>query len=617
MTASNRWTAGVLVFMVVAEVANVSEVATTYTSAPIFKGSVLLGLVTLAFALRDPAARARLNRWTVIGTGLIAVYLAGQVIAMTGSVDQSLSADTMWRSVVDLAFLLVILMLTQVTDRPWIVAEAIVATLTVLSLLTLVSVMSGGQQFFGFAQISTAEGELITTQRYGGPYGDSNFWGRLLVLGLPMAWALAHRSRRAGRTLRAAAWLAAGGALMIGAYLTQSRGTMLAAAVAVVVWFIASGRPARLAILPPALLISLVVPGIGDRLFALVDDLFRDQKSYSVDPSVLGREASQEVAWAMFQQRPTFGFGPGTFADLVPYYTDRVSTVVNEGLVAPHNLYAQLLAESGWIGLLTWIVMLGGVLAIVVSRIAVEPKSTDHALAAAVLTAIVTWSVASIFLHLAYFRSLAIVLALACALGPAARVPSAVTARLVRVTATWAMILVVGAAAGAASLTLMKTAAVQASQRVTLIPVGPRDGWASYAMNVRTREGFLPTFVEVMRSSEAPATITADPIRGIATFSVVAPDAAQATRGLANSMAVARTRVNDIIGPLQYTVQSVTAVDVENVSIRSKYAPVIAAGWAMGTMLLARLALVLWSRTRKKHEKSAPEAPSELVESAT
>ncbi len=124
-------------------------------------------------------------------------------------------------------------------------------------------------------------------------------------------------------------------------------------------------------------------------------------------------------------------------------------------------------------------------------------------------------------------------------------------------------------------MTLMKTAAVQASQRVTLIPpVGPRDGWASYAMNVRTREGFLPTFVEVMRSSEAPpATITADPIRGIATFSVVAPDAAQATRGLANSMAVARTRVNDIIGPLQYTVQSVTAVDVENVSIRSKYAP--------------------------------------------
>lgn len=611
MTASNRWTVGVLVFMVVAEVANLSEVATTYTSAPIFKGSVLLGSITLAFALRDPAARARLNRWTVVGVGLIAVYMAGQLIAMTGSVDESLSADTVWRSVVDLAFLLVILMLTQVSGRPWTVAAAIVVTLAVLSLLTVVSLIFGGQQFFGFAKISAAEGELITTRRYGGPYGDSNFWGRLLVLGLPMAWALAYRSRRTGRVLHVAAWLAAGVAMMAGAYLTQSRGTMLAAAVAVVVWFIASGRPVRLAIIPPAMLISLVVPGIGDRLFALFDDVFRDQKSYSVDPSVLGREASQEVAWAMFQQRPTFGFGPGTFVDLVPYYTGRVATVVNEGLVAPHNLYAQLLAESGWIGLLTWMVMLGGVLAIVVARLAVDPKSTDHALAAATLTAIVTWSVASIFLHLAYFRSLAIVLALACALGPSARVPSAVTARLVRTTATWALILVVGAAAGAASLTLSKTAAVQASQRVTLSPVGPRDGWAAYAMNIRTREGFLPTFVEVMRSSEAPANTTADPIRGIATFSVVAPDAAQASRDLANSMAVARTRVADIIGPLQYTVESVTAVDVEDVSIRSKYAPLYAAGWAVVAMLTARVALIVWSRQRKK--KSAPHADSELV----
>lgn len=611
MTASNRWTVGVLVFMVVTEVANVSEVATTYTSAPIFKGSLLLGSATLAFALRNPAARARLNRWTVVGAALIGVYIAGQLIAMTGSVDESLSDDTVWRSVVDLAFLLVILMLTQVTDRPWAVAAAIVCTLSVLSLLTLVSLLSGGPQFYGFAQISAAEGELITTRRYGGPYGDSNFWGRLLVLGLPMAWALAYRSRRAGRTLRVAAWLAAGGAMMVGAYLTQSRGTMLAAAVAVVVWFIASGRPARLAILPPALLASLVVPGIGDRLFALLDDLFRDQKSYSVDPSVLGREASQEVAWAMFQQRPTFGFGPGTFVDLVPYYTDRVSTVVNEGLVAPHNLYAQLLAESGWVGLLTWLVMLGGVLAILALRLATDPKSTDRALAAATLTAIVTWSVASVFLHLAYFRSLAIVLALACALGPTARVPSAVAARLARVTATWALILVVGAAAGAASLTLSKTAAVQASQRVTLIPVGPFDGWASYAMNIRTREAFLPTFVEVMRSSEAPATITADPIRGIATFSVVAPDAGQATRDLANAMAVARTRVNDVIGPLQYTVVSVTAVDVENVSIRSKYAPVVATVWAIVTMLIARLVLVVWSRKRTK--RARPQAASELV----
>lgn len=611
MTTSRRWTVAVLVGMVVAEIANVSEVATTYTSAPIFKASVLLGVITLAFALRDQAARARLNRWTVVGAGLIAVYLVGQLIATTGSVDESLSSDTMWRTVVDLTFLLVILMLTQVTGQPWTVAAAIVITLAVLSLLTLVSLLTGGEQFFGFAQISPAEGELITTQRYGGPYGDSNFWGRLLVLGLPMAWALAYRSRRSGHRLLVVGWLSAGVAMMIGAYLTQSRGTLLAAAVAVVVWFIASGRPARLAIFPPVVVLSLFVPGIGDRLFALIADLFHDQKSYAVDPSVLGREASQEMAWAMFQQRPTFGFGPGTFVDMVPYYTDRVSTAVNEGLVAPHNLYAQLLAESGWVGLLTWLVMLTGLMSILVLRLAAEPKSVDHALAAATLTAIITWSVASIFLHLAYFRSLAIVLALACALGPTTRVPSAVVSRLVRTAATWVFVVAFGAAAALTSLTLTKTTAVQASQRATLMPVGPLDGWASYAMNIRNRAAFLPTFVEVMRDPRNPATITADPVRGLVTFATVAPDAAQATSELTNAMAVARTRVNDIIGPLQYTVESVTGVDVQTVSLRSRYAPLYAAGWALVAMMVGRLCLLAWSRRRTRAEpETAADSPS-------
>lgn len=615
MIARDRWTVGVLILMVATEVANVSEVATTYTSAPIFKASVLLGCVTLAFSLRDPLARARLNRWTVIGAGLIAVYAVGQTIAAAGSIDQTLSKDTMWRAAVDLVFLLVILMLTQVTARPWVVAGTIVSILAVLSLLTVLSLLSGGQQQFGgFALISPAEGELITTQRYGGPYGDSNFWGRLLDLGLPMAWALAYRCRRADRLLPMAGWLAAGCAMMGGAYLTQSRGTLLAAAIALVVWFVASGRPSRLLFLPPVLLASLVIPGIGNRLFALIDDVFRDQQSYAVDPSVLGREASQEMAWAMFERRPTFGFGPGTFIDMVPYYTDRVPTAVNEGLVAPHNLYAQLLAESGWVGLLTWLVMLFGVMAILVIRLAAEPKSTDHALAAATLAAIITWSVASVFLHLAYFRSLAIVIALACALGPTARVPSAVLAKLARQTAMWAIVVVVGAAAAAVSLTLTKTTAIQASQRVILKPVGPLDGWASYALNVRTRDGFLPTFVEVMRSSEAPATITADPIRGIATFSVTAPDEATAKHDLVDTMAVARTRVNDIIGPLQYTVESITDVDVATISVRSKQSLMFAAGWAVVAMVITRLVLGVAYR---RPSKPVQNVESELVGATT
>lgn len=617
MSGSSPWIVGVLVGMVVAEVANVSEVATQYTSAPLFKASVALGVLALIVALRDPQARARLNRWTVIGAALIGMYVAGQVIALVGSVDTAASTAELWRSAVDLAFLLVILMLTQVTGKPWAVAMAMAVTLAALSLLSIASYLTGGDETFGgFALISEAQGELITTQRYAGPYGDSNFWGRQLVLGLPMGWALAQRSRRAGRQRQSVAWLLCSALMLVGIYLTQSRGTLLTAGAAVALWFVASGKPKKLAWAAPVMLLTFAIPGIGDRMVGLLNDVLGGsggQRSYDIDPSVLGREASQEMAWRMFQERPAFGFGPGAFGYEVPYYTDRVRTAVNEGLVAPHNLYAQFLAESGVTGLFTWLVMVGGIFTIVALRIAANPASVDRALAAATLTGIVTWSVASIFLHLAYFRSFAIVLALACALGPAETVQPAVVRNMLRTAALWVVAVVVGAAVAAVTMLMAGTPAVRASQKVIMMPVGPLDGWAAYAMNVRARESFLPTLIEVMYNSDAPAEIHSDPIRGIATFSVTAQDADGAERGLADALAVARTRINDHIGPMQYTVETITDVHVERISVRSKSAPAYAMGWGLAAMVLVRLLL---GRLANRFRTRAAVVPPERVGAA-
>lgn len=615
---SNRWMVVVLVVMVVAEIANVSEVVSAYTAAPVFKAEVAVAFIVLCVALRDPRARARLNRWTGLGAILIGIYVAGQAISMVGSVDIAASSSVMYRAAVDLVYLFIVLMLTQITGRPWAVAGAVAATLATLSLLTVASYLTGGVQTFGgFAQISAAQGELITTQRYSGPYNDSNFWGRVLVLGLPMAWALASRARRTERDGRARLWLLAGAAILIGAYLTQSRGTQLTAGLAAVVWFIASGRPKKLIWVPPAVAVALAIPGIGDRMIALADDVFGGsggRRTYDIDPSVLGREASQEMAWQMFRQRPAFGFGPGSFSAEVPHYTDRVPTAVDEGLVAPHNLYAQLLAETGVIGLLTWAIMIGGIVTIVALRIAADPRSVDRALAAAILTGIVTWSVASIFLHLAYFRSLAIVLALACALGPPELVRPEVVRSMMRTTALWAVTVVAGTAVAGIAMLTAGTPAVRASQKVIMMPVGPLDGWASYAMNVRAREAFLPTMVEVMHDPDAPAEIDSDSIRGIATLSVTAQDADGAERRLADALAVSRTRINDYVGPMQYRVETITGVHLEHTTVRSTSALLYAAGWGLTTlvlvrMLLGRLADRFWPAAAAASPERAGAAP--------
>ena len=44
-----------------------------------------------------------------------------------------------------------------------------------------------------------------------------------------------------------------------------------------------------------------------------VEDLLHGQATVAVDPSVLGRLAAQQEAGMMFEERPYFGFGPGTF----------------------------------------------------------------------------------------------------------------------------------------------------------------------------------------------------------------------------------------------------------------------------------------------------------------
>ncbi|MUL48612.1 O-antigen ligase family protein, partial [Mycobacterium sp. CBMA360] len=492
MSGSQRWALGVLIVMVVTEVANLSEVASTFDSAPVFKAVMALGAITLVAALRNPQARARLNRWTVVGAALVGTYFAGQVIAMLDAFDAAAAQEVMWRSVVDLAYLLIILMLIQVTGRPWTVAATAAATVAVLALLTVLNYASGGHQTFGgLALISEAKGELITTARYTGPYNDSNFWGRLLVVGLPLTWALAHRCRRLDERGREAAWLVAGIVMLAGVYLTQSRGTFLAAAIAVGVWFIVFGQPWRLALVPPVVLAASLAPGIGNRMVAVFNDVFASGQRHDVDLSVLAREASQEMAWSMFRERPIFGFGPGSFTSLVPYFTDRIPTAVHEALVAPHNLYAQLLAESGVTGLITWLVLVGGAITIAALRISSNPESVDRALAAATITAIVAWSVASIFLHLAYFRSFAIVLALAFSLGPPVRVPLPVVKKMARTASVWVVAILLGCGAAAATLATMKTPAMQASQKLVMMPAGPADEWNAYMMSIRGRDGFL------------------------------------------------------------------------------------------------------------------------------
>lgn len=597
-----------LSIMVAIEFTNLSGLLAERSGIPVFQASLLMGLVAIGLALREPQYRNRLNGWTVVSAGLLAVYLATQAIALIGSVDPAASAAMLQRHVVDCVFVMVVLVLIQLTAQPWTVAAVIVVTLAALCSLTIISqVFFGGSATFGgLSTVTEASGELVTTLRFGGPLPDSNFWGRHLVMGLPMAAALLTRALRGGRASTVAVWGSSLVLLLGGIYLTQSRGTFLAAGIAIAVWFVAvESRVRRWAlILIPSSVAVLLVPGIGNRLVITLEDFLQADVQTNIDLSVAQRLAAQEEAWAMFGERPVFGFGPGTFPGQVINFAGRVPTAVREPTNAPHNLYAELAAEGGWVGLIGWAVVILGFLAMVVLGILTNPLSRDRVLAAAVCAALVAWSVASIALHMAYFRTFGVVLALAGGLAPAWPAAADAVRQLINGALTWCAAGLVGLGAGWAVLSASGSEAVTVRQPMTVVPAGALDGWYAYALDIRSRVELLPTVATLMDQAAAPVDIIADPVRGVLVFTTTADSVERASDEIRLAVADAETTLRSSIGYQQYSLQTVGSMRVFVVQQRSPVATLAAVAVGASATLLAA-----WGLRRAVRRR--PEAPPE------
>lgn len=606
-----------LVTMVAIETTNAAAVLTPQTHIPIFPASMLLGLLSIGFGLRDQRLRERLNKWTVICAGFVAVFLATQAVATIDSTSVPASLADMRRNGLDLlVFALIVLVLTQMTARPWTVASTVVVCLAALCLLTVFDYLffGGTESFGGFSTLTTADAELATTPRYAGPTTDSNFWGRHLVIGLPLAAALLTRAARSGHRLAATCWCLAILAILAGIYLTQSRGTFLAAGAAMAVWFLACERSVRKRgiRLLPLVLITLAVPGVGNRLVLAMHQIASGRSDGHVDPSLLGRLAAQQQAAMMWHQRPYFGFGPGTFPGEVPHFADRVPNAVRWPADGAHNLYLQLAAESGLLGLFGWTVMMLGFLGVLVLRILAQPRSGERILVAAVCAAIVGWSISSIGLHLSYVRMLAVMLALAVALAPSLPVPTEAVRTLLRGTVVWAVAVFIGFGAFWAYHSVNSVPVARATQRMTLIPPGPINGWYAYALDVRSRIELLPTFAILLREQQSPVTIDADPLRGLLTFTATAETADQARDEVQIAVGQAANSLSRSLGYGQWSLTTIGSMRIIPATQTSKLTTLVAAAIGAGTAVSTGTLLSVLVRRRRREDASTSEASEAL-----
>lgn len=384
-------------------------------------------LALLAVALASLALAVARGRLPVRGSPVLAcaaLYLGVQALAglLAGSPGESVTA--VFETGKDIVLLAVVGTVMAGSRGAGTLARVLVASVASLALLSVVQqVLGNATTFWGLSNVPLGGDIGSVTARHSGPQLDANFWGRVLVLVVPLAMALAAGARR--RTERVG-WLGALAALLAGIYLTGSRGTLLALLAAAACWLLLAGpRYRRLLLLSPALLLVLAVPGVGSRLATLTELSASSASLSRPDPSLQGRRTAQAAGLHMVEEHPLTGVGPGRFVVEMPDYQRRYALAESPPL-APHDLYLQQAAEGGLPLLMAWLTLLGSaVFSALRAKLLLLRRgaaATSAALLAdGVLASLAGWSVASLFLHLATFRTLLLVMAIGVGLDGLAR----------------------------------------------------------------------------------------------------------------------------------------------------------------------------------------------------
>lgn len=248
-----------------------------------------------------------------------------------------------------------------------------------------------GQALLGIYQFATGSGpeQFVLPggfMRAFGAFHQPNPFAGYLGLVAPMALSLAlwAWSRARGRGWQAALLLTlAAGIISLGLLVSWSRGAWLAFAAALPVVVLLHARraaPPLLALLALGAVALAVVAALGLLPAAVVNRL-SDLQSYfglmdvartqvtDANFSVLERMAHWQAALAMWRDHLWLGVGPGNYAVFYPaYHLPRWQ----EALGHAHNIYLNVAAESGLLGLLTygafWLAALGQALAAVFAR---------------------------------------------------------------------------------------------------------------------------------------------------------------------------------------------------------------------------------------------------------
>lgn len=407
--------------LIVAVFTNISRTFTDQGLPSIIKPLVAIVAVSI-FVRYINAARMPGGR---IKTGRIESYL---FLFLMVTIFSYLAADDKERAIeaiLDLAKDIVIIYCILFTLRrpeTWTQSAWTIILITAfLCMLGGYQVISGNydREFFGLARVVEDVGTHSTTYRIAGPIKEPNIWGQIVVAVVPLVIFRIIYERRMRMKILMVGIL---GILLFEVLNTYSRGAYLALAIIFIlvllgqrlhplVWF--AGMAVAL-LVPPFL-----PPGYIERFQTLSLLSPATENGIYQEASFRGRTSEMLTGLNMFVKNPLLGVGAGNYPNNYQEYTEELGLELRTGERDPHSLYVQILAETGLVGMISFL----GFSILLLVNLSRARQSIERMVAykgwaswiSAIQLTIIGYLITSFFLHGAYLRFFWIFVALALA----------------------------------------------------------------------------------------------------------------------------------------------------------------------------------------------------------
>jgi len=406
--------------------------------AIVLAGLCLLLIVPLLFHLFTRKQRLIFDRGFVLMLALLVVYLVSSFFA---SDDRIVGSQISGYVLEGLA--LYFLIINVVRDLPtlrrvtWalLLAGCLMGGLSIFQKVT----HTENNIYGGLAQVSSdfegnmsrqdlrsgsigQNGEVVGQVRAAGPIGETNRYGQMLVVLLPLA--VLRFCTESSRRLRVFALVSVG--LILGAlFLTLSRGSLLAG---LAIFLLMAGmrlltlRQLIVTTVVVGLFIVVVEPAVLWRMASLerLSGLFFRQSASAQPPdsSAVRRYVLNVATWHVFLDHPVLGVGPGQFSKhYSAEYGNKIGLIEQRKTYRGHNMYLETLAETGVVGLLSFLSIMFVIMhGLWKARGRLKRTRPDlAATASAFLLCLAAYGISAVFDHLAYQRYLWLLLALSSA----------------------------------------------------------------------------------------------------------------------------------------------------------------------------------------------------------